>query len=114
LLLEEFIASELECTLEEIPSSSGTETSQKSTSTFLCDNLSESTDETSVVCDGVELYSCLDAARMLAVICRDFEDNFEGRKMGRSHGRTRTYTSTGVRPPWVTEQQTAPAKANLE
>jgi hypothetical protein len=23
-----------------------------------------------------------------------------------------TYTSTGVRPPWVTEQQTAPAKAN--
>jgi hypothetical protein len=25
-----------------------------------------------------------------------------------------TYTSTGVRPPWVTEQQTAPAKANLE
>lgn len=26
----------------------------------------------------------------------------------------RTYTSTGVNPPWVTEQQTAPAKANLE
>lgn len=25
-----------------------------------------------------------------------------------------TYTSTGVRAPWVTEQQTAPAKANLE
>ncbi len=25
-----------------------------------------------------------------------------------------TYTSTGVRPPWVTEQQTAPASANLE
>ena len=25
-----------------------------------------------------------------------------------------TYTSTGVRPPWVTEQQIAPAKANLE
>lgn len=25
-----------------------------------------------------------------------------------------TYTSTGVRPPWVTEQQTAPAKANRE
>jgi hypothetical protein len=25
-----------------------------------------------------------------------------------------SYTSTGVRPPWVTEQQTAPAKANLE
>jgi len=24
------------------------------------------------------------------------------------------YTSTGVRAPWVTEQQTAPAKANLE
>lgn len=25
-----------------------------------------------------------------------------------------TYTSTGVRPPWVTEQQTAPAKAKRE
>lgn len=25
-----------------------------------------------------------------------------------------TYTSTGVRPPWVTEQQIAPARANLE
>ncbi len=25
-----------------------------------------------------------------------------------------TYTSTGVRPPWVTEQQTAPAKACIE
>lgn len=25
-----------------------------------------------------------------------------------------TYTSTGVRAPWVTEQQTAPARANLE
>lgn len=29
-------------------------------------------------------------------------------------GRDDSYTSTGVRPPWVTEQQTAPAKANLE
>ena len=28
--------------------------------------------------------------------------------------RCATHTSTGVRPPWVTEQQTAPAKANLE
>ena len=26
----------------------------------------------------------------------------------------KTYTSTGVRAPWVTEQQTAPANANLE
>jgi hypothetical protein len=25
-----------------------------------------------------------------------------------------TYTSTGVKAPWVTAQQTAPAKANLE
>lgn len=25
-----------------------------------------------------------------------------------------TYTSTGVRPPWVREQQTAPARANRE
>jgi hypothetical protein len=28
--------------------------------------------------------------------------------------RQETYTSTGVRAPWVTEQQTAPAKANRE
>jgi hypothetical protein len=28
--------------------------------------------------------------------------------------RSKTYTSTGVRPPWVMEQQRAPAKANLE
>ena len=33
----------------------------------------------------------------------------------RSHwGCPYTYTSTGVRAPWVTEQQTAPASANLE
>src|SRR5690242_10436149 len=29
-------------------------------------------------------------------------------------GRRATYTSTGVRAPWVTEQQTAPAKAKRE
>ncbi len=30
------------------------------------------------------------------------------------HAAHTTYTSTGVRPPWVTEQQIAPANANLE
>jgi len=29
-------------------------------------------------------------------------------------GKIETYTSTGVRAPWVTEQQIAPATANLE
>ena len=78
MLLEEFITSELECALEEITSSSRTETSQESTGTFLCDDLSESTNETFVICDGIELDSCLDAEDRLA-ICQE-ENNAIDRK----------------------------------
>ncbi len=61
LLLEQLISSELECALEEVSSGSWTETSQQSTSTLISDDLSETTDETFVVCDGIELDSCLHA-----------------------------------------------------
>ena len=61
LLLEKLISSKLECALEEVTSSGWTETSQQSTSTLLSNNLSESSDQTLVVCGRVELNSCLDA-----------------------------------------------------
>jgi hypothetical protein len=63
LLLEQLITSELECALEEVSSSSGAETGQQSTGTLLCDNLSETSNKTFVICDGVELDSCLDTGR---------------------------------------------------
>ena len=64
LLLEQFVTSELERTLEEITGKGGTETSEESTSTFLCNDLSETTDEASVICGWVELYSCLDTVKI--------------------------------------------------
>jgi hypothetical protein len=64
LLLEEFISSKLECALEEVSSSSWPETSQQSTGTLLGNDLSETSNESFVVCDGVELDSCLDAVQM--------------------------------------------------
>jgi len=63
LLLEQLIASELECTLEEVSSGSGTKASCERADTLLCDHLSETTEEALVVCDGVELNSCLDAVQ---------------------------------------------------
>jgi hypothetical protein len=61
LLLEQLVTSELERALEEVSSGGGTEAGQQRTSTFLCDHLSESAEESLVICDGVELNSCLDA-----------------------------------------------------
>jgi len=115
LLLEEFISPKLECALEEVAGSSWPKTSQQSTSTFLSNNLSETSKETSIVCDGVELDSCLDAVQITCQ-CASFYLATRGADVSpeRKCDRYDTYTSTGVRPPWVTEQQTAPAKANLE
>ena len=96
LCLEEFITSELEGTLQEVTCEGRTNAGQESTSTLICDDLSETTDETTVVCDGIELDSGLDAGSRSAHVRLD---------------RSETYTSTGVRAPWVTEQHTAPAKA---
>lgn len=61
LLLEELVTSELEGTLEEVTSSGGAETSEESASTLVGNNLSETTDHTLVVGDGVQLDSSLDA-----------------------------------------------------
>ena len=126
LLLEEFITSKLECALEEVSSGCGTETSQESTGTLIGNDLTEPSNQASVICGGVELYSCLDAAEMRCqsnVVLSRSAPRCWGqvsamRKSGREREferrRDKTYTSTGVRAPWVTEQQTAPAKANLE
>jgi hypothetical protein len=47
--------------LEEIACSGGTEAGQESTRTLLRDHLADAAEEAPVVCDGVELDSCLDA-----------------------------------------------------
>lgn len=60
-MLEEFISSELEGTLEEVASSGGTETGQEGAGTLLGDDLAEATDEALVVGDGVKLDAGLDA-----------------------------------------------------
>jgi hypothetical protein len=63
LLLEELITTELECTLQEITCKGWANTGPDGAGTLLGDDLLETTDQTSVVCEGIELYSCLDAAR---------------------------------------------------
>lgn len=61
LLLEELVTTELEGTLEEVTGSGRTETSEKSASTLVGNDLSETTDHTLVVGDGVKLDPGLDA-----------------------------------------------------
>lgn len=116
LLLEELVTAELEGTLEEVTSEGRANTGQKGASTLVLNDLTETTNETAVVGDWVELDSGLDAAQKES--SASFLAFFVVYAL---HWRRRTgakesiaYTSTGVRPPWVTEQQTAPAKANLE
>ncbi len=117
LLLEQLITSELERALEEVSSGSGTEAGQQGASTLLCNHLSESAEESLVICDGVELNSCLNAMgiwlsveKILVLSRREQGTAFWSQNAAKGE----TYTSTGVRAPWVTEQQIAPAKANLE
>lgn len=59
--LEELISSELEGTLEEVTSKSGADTGKESTSTLLCDDLSETTNHTLVVDLRIKLDTGLDA-----------------------------------------------------
>lgn len=61
LLLEEFVTTELEGTLEEVTSKGWANAGKKSAGTLLCDDLTETTNETTVVGDGVKLDSGLDA-----------------------------------------------------
>lgn len=60
-MLEEFVSTEFEGTLEEVAGEGWANTRQQGTSTFIRNDLSEATDQTAVVCDRVELNSCLDA-----------------------------------------------------
>jgi hypothetical protein len=64
LLLEELVTTELEGTLEEVTGGGRTETSQQSAGTLLLDDLTETTDQTTVVGDGVQLNSGLDAVQI--------------------------------------------------
>jgi len=65
LLLEEFVSSKLEGSLKEVTSGSWTETSPDGTSTFACDDLSETANHTLVVCERIELDSGLDAVTFI-------------------------------------------------
>ena len=137
LLLEELVSTELQGALQEVTGEGRAKTGQESTGTLVGNDLAETTDHTTVVGDGVELDSRLDAvANMLSVardsisggemhakaVVRDFGYSLRSAERAWQryflfHGGKRvakTYTSTGVRAPWVTAQQTAPAMANLE
>lgn len=142
LLLEELVTTELEGTLQEVTSSGGAETGQQSAGTLILDDLLEAANEAAVVGDGVELNTGLDAVHWawlaalilqrkgLAVLILDSQrtDGRLATKGQSAIGAARelggpgtggdnegsTYTSTGVRAPCVTEQQMAPARANLE
>lgn len=101
LLLEELVAAELERALEEVAGEGRADTREQGAGALVGDDLAEAADQAAVVCDGVELDAGLDAGNGMSV--RD-----------RASLGVLPYTSTGVRAPWVTEQQTAPARANLE
>lgn len=58
LLLEQLITSELEGSLEEIPSSGRSETSEESAGTLTLDDLLEAANETFVVLERVKLNTC--------------------------------------------------------
>lgn len=60
LLLEEFVTSELEGTLDEITSDGRTQAGQESTSTLILDDLTESSNGTAVVGSRVQLNLSLD------------------------------------------------------
>jgi hypothetical protein len=100
-LLEELVATELEGALEEVAGESWAYSGQEGAGALVLDDLAESADHAAVVGCWVELDAGLDAVKVLVSMT-----------MRKSRGKT--YTSTGVRPPWVTEQHTAPAKAKRE
>ena len=110
LLLEELVTTELQGTLEEVTSEGRAGTSEESASALVLDDLLEAADEAAVVGLGVELDAGLDAVMRVSVKCAH---KLYHRMCAMGIAR-RTYTSTGVRPPWVSEQQTAPAKAKRE
>ena len=109
LLLEELVTTELQGTLEEVTGEGRAGTGEESASALVLDDLLEAADEAAVVGLGVELDAGLDAVMRVSVLDVGHRVNVRHECRAR-----RTYTSTGVRPPWVREQQTAPAKAKRE
>lgn len=109
LLLEELVTTELQGTLEEVTGEGRAGTGEESASALVLDDLLEAADEAAVVGLGVELDAGLDAVMRVSVLDVGHRVNVHHECRAR-----RTYTSTGVRPPWVREQQTAPAKAKRE
>ena len=89
LLLEELISSELEGSLEEVTGGGWAETGQESASTLLSDDSAESTDQTAVVGDWVELDAGLDninrsestCIEVSIAMCREYS----GQKYRASH-----------------------------
>lgn len=61
LLLEEFVSSELESTLQKVSGSSWSESSQQSTGTLGSNDLTETAKHALVVNRGLKLDTCLDA-----------------------------------------------------
>ena len=115
LLLEELVTTELQGTLEEVTSEGRAGTSEESASALVLDDLLEAADEAAVVGGRVELDAGLDAVVERVSKMRPLKMRRRRQSCARDDGRSeRTYTSTGVRPPWVREQQTAPAKAKRE
>ena len=115
LLLEELVTTELQGTLEEVASESRAGTGEESASALVLDDLLEAADEAAVVGGRVELDAGLDAVVERVSKMRPLKMRRRRQSCARDDGRSeRTYTSTGVRPPWVREQQTAPAKAKRE
>ena len=115
LLLEELVTTELQGTLEEVTSEGRAGTSEESASALVLDDLLEAADEAAVVGGRVELDAGLDAVVKRVSKMRPLKRRRRRQSCARDDGRSeRTYTSTGVRPPWVREQQTAPAKAKRE
>lgn len=120
LLLEKFVAAELEGTLKEVADSGRAEPGHESTGTLVGDDLAHAADEAAVVGDWVELDARLDAVsthmsapcvlvtQHCCIMFCSCSSPYPFLRMGEA------YTSTGVSAPWVTEQQTAPARAKRE
>lgn len=109
LLLEELVTTELQGTLEEVTGEGRAGTGEESASALVLDDLLEAADEAAVVGGRVELDAGLDAVGRALARC-----TCDRMRATSTTERERAYTSTGVRPPWVREQQTAPAKAKRE
>jgi hypothetical protein len=136
LLLEELVTTELERALEEVTGEGRAGTGEQSAGTLVLDDLAEATNHTTVVGSRVELDTGLDAVSMKERVSDVGEIGAQligATSPERTHARPpnqgerqaikerkvaprgpKTYTSTGVRAPWVTEQQTAPARAKRE